>query len=474
MADKAELSTSKIQPFSTPTPFASQTPFLTPPPSVREKHTLQSEENNTHNWLVVDLSANRNKEEGSTALPQENLQKAAEEHGNKRWNSLLKSAPPSAGSEELCYIDPIYEEGKLIIDVDLLNEGSHEWENRVVGFFLDKKLPFSMVKDTVEKKWTLKGSMDLALDGDMYYFTFHNEEDRAQILDEGSFFIAGKLFVIRAWSREVEENRGSITSVPIWVKMFNVPKYLWNKKGLSLLEKEIPNSIVLKVKEGKFLTIPLEYPWKPLVCNKCHVFGHKEDNCERKVPENQAKKLFKVEKGKGGEKEWQTVKKTWRKKFEKNQNHTEAGTSKDREELVEPATIKSPTRILKRGEKDAPIEITNQDTSIGKKLKKTKVMNQYACLENLESEEEGEIATDTPMPIVTETALVVVGNENFLDTNSEEDDNETSDSEDEGLEEVTANEVQVTAPDPSRYLVINQKPKQVTTKRITRSVKKSV
>ncbi|KAF5187792.1 hypothetical protein FRX31_022621, partial [Thalictrum thalictroides] len=127
---------------------------------------------------------------------------------------------PRFGKEELSYYEPELQDGKLIIDEELLEEGAKEWEDKVVGFFLDKKLPYTLVKAQIEKKWTLSGHLDMALDGDMFYFTFQNKEDREYVIEEGSFHMLGKLFVIRPWSRQVEEERGSICSVPIWVKMF--------------------------------------------------------------------------------------------------------------------------------------------------------------------------------------------------------------------------------------------------------------
>ncbi|KAF5176160.1 hypothetical protein FRX31_034253, partial [Thalictrum thalictroides] len=148
----------------------------------------------------------------------------------KRWSSLLRTPPPSAGKEELNFINPVFEDGKLVLDDEILEEGAREWENRVVGFFLDKKLPYSMVKEILTRRWKLQGEFDIGLDEDMFYFHFNNEEDREYVLDEGPVLLAGKLFVVRAWTREVEENRGSICSVPIWLKMYNVPKHLWNAK----------------------------------------------------------------------------------------------------------------------------------------------------------------------------------------------------------------------------------------------------
>ncbi|KAF5198411.1 hypothetical protein FRX31_012003, partial [Thalictrum thalictroides] len=59
----------------------------------------------------------------------------------------------------------------------------------------------------VKKRWKLQGKVEIGLDGDMYYFKFNNAQNREDVLDGGSFFIDGKLFVVKALSIEVEENR---------------------------------------------------------------------------------------------------------------------------------------------------------------------------------------------------------------------------------------------------------------------------
>ncbi|KAF5201897.1 Endonuclease/exonuclease/phosphatase [Thalictrum thalictroides] len=189
---------------------------------------------------------------------------------HQRWSSLLKTPPPSAGSEVLEFEEPKFEGNCLMLYDEMLETGAKEWEHNVVGFFLDKKLPFTVVKETVQRRWKLKGEMDTALDGDMYYFTFHNEEDNASVLDEGPFFMAGKLFISQSWTRDIEENKASVHNVP------------------------------MKTKSGRELEVQLEYPWKPLICTRCQVFGHTDNNCRKKPVEGQQQKKM-------GEEAWKQI-----------------------------------------------------------------------------------------------------------------------------------------------------------------------
>ncbi|KAL5729187.1 hypothetical protein ACHQM5_002168 [Ranunculus cassubicifolius] len=77
------------------------------------------------------------------------------------------------------------------------------------------------------------------MDDNLYYFTFFNKEDRDKVLQQGSIHISTKLFVIRPWSPDIEKDRNSIKSIPLWVKFTKLPKQIWNGKGLSRLASTI-------------------------------------------------------------------------------------------------------------------------------------------------------------------------------------------------------------------------------------------
>ncbi|KAF5198336.1 hypothetical protein FRX31_012076 [Thalictrum thalictroides] len=55
-------------------------------------------------------------------------------------------------------------------------------------------------------------------------------------------------------------------------------------------ENELPEEIQVKINTCKVPTVSVEYPWKPLLCTKCQVFGHSMLNCER-IVEHQRKQI---------------------------------------------------------------------------------------------------------------------------------------------------------------------------------------
>ncbi|KAF9604144.1 hypothetical protein IFM89_002819 [Coptis chinensis] len=133
------------------------------------------------------------------------------------------------------------------------------------------------------------------------------------VLDSGPIFIAGRIFIVMPWSEEVESQRENISSLPIWVKLTNIPKQLWSKKGLSFIASRLgkphccdaatlkmqrldfarvcvvvsstskyPKSLNFKLRNGKELKIGVEYTWIPPTCSHCVKFGHNTNKCPHK------------------------------------------------------------------------------------------------------------------------------------------------------------------------------------------------
>ncbi|KAF5204973.1 zinc ion binding / nucleic acid binding protein [Thalictrum thalictroides] len=227
------------------------------------------------------------------------------------WSSLFKSNSSFDVSLSKCETSLV--DGIATVPQEIMEEGSKDWKDFLIGYFIDKKLPFHMVKNALTKTWKLKGSFTMTTDEDVFYFKFNAPEDKRMILEQGPVFIAGRLFVTKQWSEELDINKNKLGTLPIWIKIWNLPKLLWNKKGLSFVASllgnplftdeatckkerlnfakvcvEIPadfrfaKSLQLNM-GGSVVNVNLEYPWKPAICNNCKRFGHKERKCPNVV-----------------------------------------------------------------------------------------------------------------------------------------------------------------------------------------------
>ena len=101
-----------------------------------------------------------------------------------------------------------------------------------------------------------------------------------------------------------------LTSLPIWVKFYNIPLEYWTNTCLGYiasvvgkplhmdslteyrtrlsfaricievdLSSKFPKTARLNLGNGKYTTIKIEYPWVPHNCSHCQVFGHKISQC---------------------------------------------------------------------------------------------------------------------------------------------------------------------------------------------------
>ncbi|KAF7129953.1 hypothetical protein RHSIM_Rhsim10G0134500 [Rhododendron simsii] len=125
----------------------------------------------------------------------------------------IKLLKVSAPRMDLQFFPPAIVNEKIVVQppeevVTLRNE---KWKDCVVGYFIDRKLPFATVKSIAEKIWAKFGLIDF----------------------------------------------------------YNVPLKLWTAPGLSY----VASALVLA--NGDTFPIKVWYPWKPLKCDKCKVFGHR-------------------------------------------------------------------------------------------------------------------------------------------------------------------------------------------------------
>ncbi|KAF5186912.1 Rna exonuclease [Thalictrum thalictroides] len=228
------------------------------------------------------------------------------------WSSLFQQGNACKLKTTLKLYKPTVVNGVAEVPDDVIQKGHKEWEDYLVGSFVGKRLPFPLVKNVLQKEWKIQ-NFDMVADEEVFYFKFQNEEDKMTVIEKGPIFIAGRLFVIRLWSPEIEKGRNLISTVPIWVKLEGVPKRLWSEEGLGFiasligrpvcldeatekktrlkfarvcievdLECSFPKLLKVKIREEE-VEIKVEYTWIPSRCTKCASFGHLTNRCVRKV-----------------------------------------------------------------------------------------------------------------------------------------------------------------------------------------------
>ncbi|KAF7150685.1 hypothetical protein RHSIM_Rhsim02G0109600 [Rhododendron simsii] len=194
--------------------------------------------------------------------------------------------------------------------------GSEKWRDCIVGHFVDKKLPFLSVKSIACRIWEKYGIKDvLCNEKGFFFFLFGAEGAYRKISEVGAWHFAGRLMVLLEWHSELDYEKEGMNKLPLWIQLHNVPLQYWTEEGLSYLASAIgkpmyademveatsrisyaricvevdvqsilPHSIDLITSSGRLVKINVKYPWRPLKCVSCKVFGHTDCSQQVKDP----------------------------------------------------------------------------------------------------------------------------------------------------------------------------------------------
>ncbi|GJS06220.1 hypothetical protein Tco_0363016 [Tanacetum coccineum] len=201
----------------------------------------------------------------------------------------------------------------------------HKFDNTLVGFFVGKKVAFTLVKNYVVNTWGKFGFQNVIRDDDgFHFFKFASSSGVEKVIEQGPWMIRGTPIILTKWSPSLTISKDEVTRVPVWVKLHRVPVVAYSEDGLSIIatqigtpitldaftsdmcvnpwgrigfaralievsaENDLKKEVILAVplEDGKGhtnVTIKVEYEWKPPLCLDCHCFGHDGVNCPKKI-----------------------------------------------------------------------------------------------------------------------------------------------------------------------------------------------
>ena len=244
------------------------------------------------------------------------------------WSQVLKegrAANHSANQKEshtqvmkLQFFEPKMENNRIVVHPpeEIGRQGCLEWQNCLVGYFIEKKLPFTTVSYLAHKMWDSLGLLEvLAKDNGFYYFKFMNDESRTKIFESGPWLLSGRPLILQKWQPNLLLTKENHSIIPLWVKLHNIPLQFWNEKGLSYIASAVgkplyadtPTSKKQRINFARIcvevsarnplieafdlnvdingmvetVEIKVEYQWKPKMCFTCKVFGHNESSCPK-------------------------------------------------------------------------------------------------------------------------------------------------------------------------------------------------
>lgn len=212
------------------------------------------------------------------------------------------------------YIPPSkLKNGKLYATIsrDEIIKNVEKWSNTLVGYVMGDKPFYSYLRACVGRLWKLNGSLEIhSRENGFFFFKFGSREEYERILHEGPWLFDGRLVILKPWSEDIGLDRNLSSTIPVWVRFPNLHLKLWSQSILSKVASlvgypiymdeattkgerlayarcfveisasaKLPRKVLLEIKNGEIMEIPIEFEWVPPICVKCKSFGHSENQC---------------------------------------------------------------------------------------------------------------------------------------------------------------------------------------------------
>nr|GEU88945.1 hypothetical protein [Tanacetum cinerariifolium] len=193
----------------------------------------------------------------------------------------------------------------VVVLVDSIHAISTRFANTAYGFFLGRKVAYPIVANYVRNTWGKYGllrSMFSSSTG-LFSFEFSSMDGLDAMLENGPCFIRNNPLILKKWHPDENLLQEDVSTVPVWVKLHDVPVTAFSKDGLSAIAIELGtplDNIVMAMpkitKECHYTcNIRVEYEWKPPRCSSCKIFRPVKNTgtSEKKTVKKPAKLLEK-------------------------------------------------------------------------------------------------------------------------------------------------------------------------------------
>ncbi|GKD14263.1 hypothetical protein Tco_1198670, partial [Tanacetum coccineum] len=185
-----------------------------------------------------------------------------------------------------------------VLPVENVRVAQNKFANSLVGFFVGKTLAFQLVQNYVTNTWGKFGFQRVIRDeDDVFYFKFTLETGLEKVLEQGPWMIRNQPLFLTKWTPNLALSKDNVTK-RILLDAFtsSMCKDPWSRIGYARtmieisaekdLNREVKMAIPIIDGEGYTMeTMKVEYDRKPPCCSDCHVFGHADEQCPKRVVE---------------------------------------------------------------------------------------------------------------------------------------------------------------------------------------------
>lgn len=222
------------------------------------------------------------------------------------WASVAVAKAASKGYD-LDFCPPTYVQDRAVLqmteeDIDAADPLLQEC---LVGCYISRRIPFKVTEAAFRRAWGPNLAKVMANGKGLFFFHLSDREFRRKVLEGPPLSVSRIPIALQQWRPNLDFRKESFLSVPVWVKLKNLPIALWSAQAISkvasyvgkplyvdlrteqldmlafaracveITARQQPCDSIEVVLQGESCIVEVEYEWKPLACVGCGVFGHK-------------------------------------------------------------------------------------------------------------------------------------------------------------------------------------------------------
>ena len=223
------------------------------------------------------------------------------------WRNLFADNRAANSSTLLSHFSQISESKFCILAEE--DTPCDEWKRCLIGYVAGKYPGFGALKSIIGNTWKCDATLSIHENGWLVY-EFKDENDKMAVLNGGPYLIYGRPLMLKSMPEFFDFSKNDMSSVPVWVKLPNLPLKCWSIRSLSKissligkpiqcdrltasktrisyarvlievdLREDLPSSIEFGLPNGMFINQPVIFESLPRFCKTCHSIGHSSSNC---------------------------------------------------------------------------------------------------------------------------------------------------------------------------------------------------
>lgn len=132
------------------------------------------------------------------------------------------------------------------LSIESVRKSSMRYTITLCGYFIGSLIAFPIVQNYVKNVWSKFGLEKTMMTAKgFFFFKFANQKGMMDVLEGGPWMIHNSPFFLNKWSPNVNLSKEDHESVPVWVKLHDIPIAGFTNDGVSIIASCVGKPMML-------------------------------------------------------------------------------------------------------------------------------------------------------------------------------------------------------------------------------------